>query len=82
MILDFIASNISSSILKPWLKFDGLISKAKCRGFDISIEDSKHLADSLDKAVIEDDPYFNKLLRILSTRCMVRTSWMLIYYYF
>jgi len=60
--------------------FDALISKAKCRGFDISIEDSKHLADSLDKAVIEDDPYFNKLLRILSTRCMVRTSFISIYY--
>ena len=50
--------------------FDGLISKAKCKGFSINIEDSKHLADSLDAAVNEDDPYFNKLLRILSTRCM------------
>eukprot|EP00978_Attheya_sp_CCMP212_P012968 scaffold32351_cov60-Attheya_sp.AAC.6 len=51
--------------------FEGLISKAKaCRGFDIDIDDSKRLADSLDAAVIESDPYFNKLLRILSTRCM------------
>ncbi len=50
--------------------FDSLISKAKCRGFTINIDDSKKLADSLDTAVIEDDPYFNKLLRILSTRCM------------
>lgn len=50
--------------------FESLITKAKSKGFDINIEDSKHLADSLDKAVIENDPYFNKLLRILSTRCM------------
>ena len=50
--------------------FDSLISKAKCRGFTINIDDSKRLADSLDDAVIEKDPYFNKLLRILSTRCM------------
>jgi len=50
--------------------FDSLISKAKCRGFTINIDDSKRLADSLDGAVIEKDPYFNKLLRILSTRCM------------
>jgi exosome complex exonuclease DIS3/RRP44 len=50
--------------------FDTLISKAKCRGFTINIDDSKRLADSLDDAQIESDPYFNKLLRILSTRCM------------
>jgi exosome complex exonuclease DIS3/RRP44 len=50
--------------------FDGLISKAKSRGLDIDIEDSKRLADSLDAAQDESDPYINKLLRILSTRCM------------
>ena len=50
--------------------FDSLISKAQCKGFAINIDDSKKLADSLDAAVIENDSYFNKLLRILSTRCM------------
>lgn len=50
--------------------FTSLVSKAKCRGFEIDIEDSKRLADSLDAAVLPTDPYFNKLLRILSTRCM------------
>jgi exosome complex exonuclease DIS3/RRP44 len=50
--------------------FEGLISKAKCRGHEIDIEDSKRLADSLDAATSESEPYFNKLLRILSTRCM------------
>ncbi|KAL3943490.1 MAG: hypothetical protein SGBAC_002455 [Bacillariaceae sp.] len=50
--------------------FEGLISKAQSRGFEIDIEDSKRLADSLDAATTESEPYFNKLLRILSTRCM------------
>ncbi|CAB9502478.1 complex exonuclease RRP44 homolog A [Seminavis robusta] len=51
-------------------RFDDLISKAKSRGFELTIEDSKQLADSLDAAVIESDPYFNKLLRICATRCL------------
>jgi|UPI000581A03B exosome complex exonuclease DIS3/RRP44 len=50
--------------------FDSLISKAKSKDLDINIDDSKRLADSLDAAVVESDPYVNKLLRILSTRCM------------
>lgn len=50
--------------------FEGLISKAKSRGYEIDIEDSKRLADSLDAATSDTEPYFNKLLRILSTRCM------------
>jgi exosome complex exonuclease DIS3/RRP44 len=50
--------------------FQSLISKARCRGFEIDIEDSKRLADSLDAATLPSQPYFNKLLRILSTRCM------------
>ena len=51
-------------------RFDDLISKARSRGFDLVIDDSKQLADSLDAAVIESDPYFNKLLRIFATRCL------------
>jgi exosome complex exonuclease DIS3/RRP44 len=50
--------------------FDSLISKANCKGLTIDIDDSKRLADSLDAAQVPDDPYINKLLRILSTRCM------------
>jgi exosome complex exonuclease DIS3/RRP44 len=50
--------------------FDSLISKAKSRNLVIEIDDSKMLADSLDAAQVDHDPYVNKLLRILSTRCM------------
>ncbi|EJK53608.1 hypothetical protein THAOC_26924, partial [Thalassiosira oceanica] len=52
--------------------FDGLISKARTRGVSLCIDDSKKLADSLDAAgrAMSDDPYLDKLLRVLSTRCM------------
>jgi exosome complex exonuclease DIS3/RRP44 len=39
-------------------------------GLELNINTSKTLADSLDAAVKADDPYFNKLLRIMVTRCM------------
>lgn len=33
---------------------------------------NKELAKSLDKAVKPDNPYFNTMLRILATRCMLQ----------
>jgi exoribonuclease R len=52
-------------------QFAPLVSSALAVGVDLDISSSKTLADSLDRAVRNDDPYFNKLLRILSTRCMM-----------
>lgn len=52
-------------------QFAPLLSAAEAVGVHIDISSSKTLADSLDAAVKDDDPYFNKLLRILSTRCMM-----------
>ena len=52
-------------------QFAPLVSSALAVGVDLDISSSKTLADSLDRAVRKDDPYFNKLLRILSTRCMM-----------
>lgn len=40
--------------------------------FELNCDSNKELADSLDKAVIENHPYFNRLLRILTTRCMTQ----------
>ncbi|XP_031495106.1 exosome complex exonuclease RRP44 homolog A [Nymphaea colorata] len=40
-------------------------------GLNIDVSSSKAFADSLDHAVGED-PYFNKLIRILATRCMTQ----------
>lgn len=52
-------------------QFAPLVSSALAVGVNLDISSSKTLADSLDRAVRSDDPYFNKLLRILSTRCMM-----------
>lgn len=52
-------------------QFAPLVSSALAVGVDLDISSSKTLADSLDRAVRPEDPYFNKLLRILSTRCMM-----------
>ena len=38
----------------------------------IHTDSAKELADSLNQADIEGFPYFNTLLRILATRCMMQ----------
>ncbi|CAM9455731.1 unnamed protein product [Pylaiella littoralis] len=52
-------------------QFDGLLVIAHAVGIELDVGNSKKLAGSLDRATREDDPYFNKLLRILTTRCMM-----------
>eukprot|EP00124_Ichthyophonus_hoferi_P005291 Ihof_evm1s731 gene=Ihof_evmTU1s731 len=56
----------------PQAKFDELLRWTKSVGVELSTESSKALADSLDKAVKEDHPFFNELIRILTTRCMMQ----------
>eukprot|EP01125_Pyxidicula_operculata_P004297 TRINITY_DN1650_c0_g1_i1.p1 TRINITY_DN1650_c0_g1~~TRINITY_DN1650_c0_g1_i1.p1 ORF type:complete len:1014 (+),score=302.63 TRINITY_DN1650_c0_g1_i1:51-3092(+) len=51
-------------------QFNALVDLVKSMGITLQIDTSKSLAESLDKAVKEGDPYFNELLRILTTRCM------------
>nr|XP_029151972.1 exosome complex exonuclease RRP44 homolog A isoform X2 [Arachis hypogaea] len=46
-----------------------LLRTAAAVGLHLDVSSSKALADSLDHSV-GDDPYFNKLIRILATRCM------------
>ncbi|OVA00648.1 Ribonuclease II/R [Macleaya cordata] len=48
-----------------------LLRTATAVGLGLDVSSSKALADSLDRAVA-DDPYFNKLIRILATRCMTQ----------
>ncbi|CAJ2635944.1 unnamed protein product [Trifolium pratense] len=50
-------------MLEPLLRVSAAV------GLNLDVSSSKALADSLDLAVGED-PYFNKLIRILATRCM------------
>ncbi|XP_062102794.1 exosome complex exonuclease RRP44 homolog A [Humulus lupulus] len=48
-----------------------LLRTAAAVGLNLDVSSSKALADSLDSAV-GNDPYFNKLIRILATRCMTQ----------
>ena len=41
-------------------------------GFEMDVTTSMTLAVSLNKAVREEDAYFNKLMRIMATRCMTQ----------
>ncbi|KAK5968788.1 DIS3 exosome endoribonuclease and 3'-5' exoribonuclease [Trichostrongylus colubriformis] len=49
-----------------------LIEAAKQRGININVSSGKALADSLDHAVDEKNPMLNRLLRMLTTRCMTQ----------
>ncbi|QPG75771.1 exosome catalytic subunit dis3 [Brettanomyces nanus] len=46
-----------------------------CKGLSISTESSKAMADSLDRCVEPEDPYFNTLVRIMATRCMMAAEY-------
>jgi exosome complex exonuclease DIS3/RRP44 len=50
-------------------QFKELVELVKKTGVSLDITTSKSLAESLDRAE-KEDPYFNQLVRILSTRCM------------
>jgi len=52
--------------------FKPLIKTAADRGFTLSIESGKALAESLDRAVDPKQPALNRLLRVLATRCMTQ----------
>lgn len=56
----------------PQTNFDPLIKAVRHQSFDIDTTTGKALADSLDSIVKEDNPYFNTMLRILATRCMLQ----------
>ncbi|KAI8913679.1 hypothetical protein EDD86DRAFT_187525 [Gorgonomyces haynaldii] len=56
----------------PTTNFDGLKKALEKRGFHLDTSTSKTLSDSLDKCVNPKDPYFNKLVRIMTTRCMMQ----------
>lgn len=42
------------------------------KGFRIVANTGKELAESLDRAVLPEHPYFNTMLRMLATRCMMQ----------
>lgn len=41
----------------------------------LATETSKQFAESLDRAVMEGDEYFNQIVRIMATRCMTQAKY-------
>uniref|UniRef100_A0A8C7MRA3 Protein DIS3 homolog n=1 Tax=Oncorhynchus kisutch TaxID=8019 RepID=A0A8C7MRA3_ONCKI len=56
----------------PPSNYDILNKAAKSKDMVIHTDSAKALADSLDAAQVDGFPYFNTLLRILATRCMMQ----------
>ena len=59
----------------PRSSFDGLIAAARAVGVELRVDSGKALAESLDEAHVAGRPAFNKLLRILTTRCMLQAAY-------
>ena len=56
----------------PVSNFDPLVKAAESKNIKLEVETNKKLAESLDRAVLSDQPYFNTMLRMLTTRCMMQ----------
>ncbi|XP_062866616.1 exosome complex exonuclease RRP44 [Trichomycterus rosablanca] len=56
----------------PPSNYDILIKATKSKELEIRTDSAKALADSLNDATLDNFPYFNTLLRILATRCMMQ----------
>ncbi|CAL5222204.1 g4534 [Coccomyxa viridis] len=59
----------------PPRQFEPLLKAASAAHFSIDISSSKTLAESLDLAQRPEDAYFNKLVRIMATRCMTQAAY-------
>ena len=60
----------------PAVNFEELQNQLKVRkGMTLSVESSRALADSLDQCVDPKEPFFNTLVRILATRCMLAAEY-------
>ncbi|GLI66006.1 hypothetical protein VaNZ11_009617 [Volvox africanus] len=59
----------------PPRQFEPILKAAAAAGFTIDISSSLALAASLDLAVRPEDPYFNTLVRIMTTRCMTQAKY-------
>ncbi|KAJ9134019.1 Exosome complex exonuclease dis3 [Pleurostoma richardsiae] len=60
----------------PKTNFDELAGQLKAKkGLELRVDSSKALADSLDACVDPSEPFFNTLVRILATRCMMSAEY-------
>ncbi|XP_020612020.1 exosome complex exonuclease RRP44-like [Orbicella faveolata] len=56
----------------PPANYDILVKAARSKGIHLEVDSAKSLAVSLNAAHIPDEPYFNTLLRVMATRCMMQ----------
>ena len=60
----------------PKSNFEELANQLKVkRGFNLRTESSKAVADSLDTCADPKEPFFNTLVRIMATRCMMSAEY-------
>lgn len=60
----------------PKSNFEELANQLQVkRGLELRTESSKALADSLDTCVDPKEPFFNTLIRIMATRCMMSAEY-------
>lgn len=60
----------------PKNNFEELANQLKTKkGMELRTDSSKALADSLDLCVEQSNPFFNTLIRILATRCMMSAEY-------
>ena len=60
----------------PASNFEELANELKVRkGLNLHTDSSKALADSLDNCIDPKEPFFNTLIRILATRCMMSAEY-------
>lgn len=53
----------------------GCVQAVQAWGIGMDVESSARLAQSLDRAEIPEDPYFNRIVRIMATRCMTQAKY-------
>lgn len=56
----------------PLSNFEPLIKAARHQNFEICCDSGLEFSKSLDTCVKPDNPYFNTMIRILATRCMMQ----------
>ncbi|TRY61520.1 hypothetical protein TCAL_13903 [Tigriopus californicus] len=56
----------------PPSNFDPLVKAGKRQGYEIKVDSGKALADSLNAATDGKNAYFNTMLRMIATRCMMQ----------
>ncbi|RMJ02240.1 hypothetical protein BHE90_016522 [Fusarium euwallaceae] len=60
----------------PKTNFDELANQLRTkRGLELRTDSSKALADSLDQCIDAKEPFFNTLVRIMATRCMMSAEY-------